>query len=57
MKYADVELNIGWNRIQPVNTEFYATLADNGSVVEGTSIWLQYKQSGNPQLWTLWKLD
>jgi hypothetical protein len=35
--------------MQPTNTEF-ATLADNGTVAEGSSVLLQLKQQGHPML-------
>jgi hypothetical protein len=46
-----------WDSLQATNTEFYATLADNGSVVDGTAVWLQYKQAHHPQLWRLVKIQ
>jgi hypothetical protein len=45
------------NSLKAANTEFYATLADNGSVVDGTPVWLQYKQAHHPQLWKLVKIQ
>jgi hypothetical protein len=44
-------------RLRAHNTEFFATLADNGSPVEGTSVWLQYKQANHAQLWKIVKIE
>jgi hypothetical protein len=37
-------------RVQPTNTGFYATMADNGAVAEDSLVLLQFKQKRHPLL-------